>query len=193
MVSTAPLLISSYHDYLAMNFDCSISGAVIICMKKYIKKMLEEFPYPSKVKGKSKVPAGEHRAPVNEKGVYVGDEKAEVLHTIVAKALFLCERSRLDIQLTVAFLCTWVQQPDEDNWKKMCRLLSCLKGTLDLKLTLKAEDLSVSKWHAGAAFAIHKDYKSHTGGIHTMGKGAIQSILIKTKTQHKKSDRGRTC
>ena len=74
-----------------------------------------------------------------------------------------------------------------DDWKKLCRLLSYLKGTLELKLTLEAEDLSMSKWYADAAFAVHKDYKSHTGGIHTMGKGAIQLISTKQKLNTKSS------
>ena len=175
------------HDYLAMSFDYSTPGAVVICMKKYIEKMLQEFPYPNDIKGKAKTPAGEHLFIINDKGEYIGDEKAEVFHTTVAKALFLCKRSRLDIQLTVAFLCTRVQNPDQDDWKKLCRLLSYLKGTLDLKLTLEANDLSMSKWYADAAFAVHKDYKSHTGGIHTMGKGAIQSISTKQKLNTKSS------
>ena len=157
------------HDYLAMSFDYSTPGAVVICVKKYIEKMLQEFPYPNEIKGSAKTPAGEHLFVVNNKGECIGDVKAEVFHTTVAKALFLCKRLRLDMQLAVAFLCTRVQNPDQDDWKKLCQLLSYLKGTLELKLTLKADDLSMSKWYADAAFAIHKDYKSHTGGIHTMG------------------------
>ena len=101
------------HDYLAMSFNYSKQGAVVICMKKYIEKMLQEFPCPNEIKGNAKTPAGEHLFKVNKKGEYIGDVKAEVYHTTVAKALFLCKRSRLDIQLAVAFLGTRVQTPDE--------------------------------------------------------------------------------
>ena len=64
-----------HHDCLAMNLDYLIPGAVIICKKKYIEKMCEEFLHPNEVKGKSKTPAGEHLFTVNDKAECVGDEK----------------------------------------------------------------------------------------------------------------------
>ena len=42
----------------------------------------------------------------------------------------------------------------------MRQLLSYMKRTLDLKLMLKAEDPSVSKGYADAAFAAHKIIKA---------------------------------
>ena len=37
------------------------------------------------------------------------------------------------------------------------------------------------RWHVNAAFAIHPDFKNHTGGILTMGHGAIVSYSRKQK------------
>ena len=56
-----------------------------------------------------------------------------------------------------------------------------LNGTQDKVLTLKADDLHVIKWYVDASFAVHPDFKSHTGAIMTMGKGALQSISRKHK------------
>ena len=107
--------------------------------------------------------------------------KAEVFHTWVAKALFLSKRSRLDIILTVAFLCTRVKGSDEDDWKKLIRLIRFLRSTKNLYLTLEATHLSIVRWWADATFASHPDMKSHTGGAMTLGKGMIQCISQKQK------------
>ena len=54
-------------------------------------------------------------------------------------------------------------------------------------LTLEASDLMNPIWWADAAFAVHGDMKSHSGGIMTLGKGAIQSISRKQKLNTKSS------
>lgn len=105
----------------------------------------------------------------------------EDFHTYVAKCLFLCKRARPDIQTAVAFLTTRVIDPDTDDWKKLLRLLSYLKGTKELVLTLEVDVINILKWFIDASYAIHRDMKGHTGGGMTMGKGAIFSKSTKQK------------
>ena len=81
----------------------------------------------------------------------------------MAKGLFVCKRARPDIQPTIAVLCTRVKAPNESDWDKLIRLLKFLNGTRDDVLTLSADDLGVIKWYVDAAFAVHPDFKSHTG------------------------------
>ena len=66
-------------------------------------------------------------------------ERADVFHTIVAKGLFVVKRARPDIMMTIAFLCTRVRGPTEDDWKKLVRLIRYLNGTAELCLTLAAD------------------------------------------------------
>ena len=54
-------------------------------------------------------------------------------------------------------------------------------------LTLSADNLQVIKWHVDVAFAVHPDFKSHTGGLMTFGQGAIQTLLQKQKLNTKSS------
>ena len=51
-----------------------------------------------------------------------------------------------------------------------------LNGTRDLVLTLSADQLNILKWYVEAAFAVHADFKSHTGVTMTMGKGTMMSM-----------------
>ena len=66
----------------------------------------------------------------------------EVFHNIVAKSLFIGKRDRPDIMVAIAFLTTRVGKSDEDDWKKLERLMSYVHNTLDLKLMLSAESMN---------------------------------------------------
>ena len=48
-------------------------------------------------------------------------------------------------------------------------------------MTLSADNIHVIKWYVDASFAVHPDFKSHTGAVMTYGEGAIQAISNKQK------------
>jgi hypothetical protein len=50
-----------------------------------------------------------------------------------------------------------------------------LRGTIDMPLTMEADDLSIVKWWVDASYGVHLDMKSHTGATMYMGKGSIYS------------------
>ena len=176
------------HDYLAMILDFNDRGKVKVKMEKYIEAMHNEFPYPEQIKNKTvTTPASENLFKINPNATKLDNQQADIFHTYTAKNLFLSQRSRLDIMLTVAFLCTRVRHPDEDDWKKLLRLLIYLHCTKHLFLTLEANNLSIVKWWADAAFAVHHDFKSHTGATMSFGKGAVQAISAKQKINTKSS------
>jgi hypothetical protein len=124
---------------------------------------------------------------VNGKSNQLNPELREKFHTIVAKGLFVTKRARQDIQPGIAFLCTRVQHPTEDDWKKLRRMIQFLKGTEKEVLTLKADDSHVIKWHVDASFAVHEDFKSHTGATMTLGNGAVMTGSTKQKVNTRSS------
>ena len=80
--------------------------------------------------------------------------------------------------------------PDEDDWKKLRRLLGYLKWTIKLPLILRANGVNVLKWWVDASYAAHDDMRGHTGGTISMGKdgrGLIISISKKQKLNTKSS------
>jgi hypothetical protein len=87
----------------------------------------------------------------------------------------------------VAFLCTRVSGPDEDDWTKLKRVLQYLRGTLDLFLTLGADDITKMKSWVDVSYGIHDDCKSHTGGIMSWGWGVLLSKCQKQKLNTKSS------
>ena len=72
-------------------------------------------------------PAGAHLFQVNEEYPISLDYRVAVyFHHIVARLLFLCKLASPDLQTVVAFLCTRVQNPDTDDYKKLSRTLKYL-------------------------------------------------------------------
>ena len=54
-------------------------------------------------------------------------------------------------------------------------------------LTLEADNHQSNEYWIDAAFAVHPDYRSHTGAVQTLGKGAITSISTKQKVNSRSS------
>ena len=168
------------HDYLGMRFDFSEPGKVKVDMIDYVKEMLDDFSESFKPTDSAPSPAADNLFAAGDSRT-LDTERAEEFHTFVAKGLWASKRARPDINPAVAVLCTRVKQPTLHDWKKLKRLMLFLNGTKDDKLILSADDLHVMKWHADCPFAVHPDFKSHTGGDMTFGQGCPITKSAKQK------------
>ena len=75
--------------------------------------------------------------------------------------------------MAVAFLCTRVQSPDEDDYKKLT--------------TLTLEPGKQPNWWVDSSYAVHPDMGSHSGIIMLLGKGTAYSTSCKQKLNTKSS------
>jgi hypothetical protein len=183
----SPLVVTrgKVRDYLGMIFDFSVDGKVKITMEEYIWELLEETP--EDMAGVCATPAANHLFQVNNQPVLLSQERSDLFHHLTAKLLYLSKRARPDIQTAVAFLTTRVKSPDEDDYKKLGRCIKYLRGSVDLPLTLEADDMHVVKWWVDAAFAVHPDMKSHTGATMSLGKGSAYARSTRQKLNTKSS------
>ena len=113
--------------------------------------------------------------------------KADVFHSTVAKLLFTGKRGRPDLEPYIAFLCTRVSKSTESDWKKLLRVLRFAKQTIGDKRTIGASSLSDLYTWIDAAYAVHPDMKSQTGGLMSLGHGAIHCKSSKQKLNTKSS------
>ena len=172
------------HEYLGMTFVYSDDG-VTVDMREYIKNMIDDFPVDLGDKT-APTPALDNLFSVNDSPV-LERKRADDLHTFTAKGLFACKRARPDIHMAIAFLSTRVKEPVEDDWTKLLRMMKYLNGSKEEVLFLSADDLHVVKWFVDASFAVHADFKSHTGGAMTYGRGVPISISRKQRLNTRSS------
>ena len=83
--------------------------------------------------------------------------------------------------MAVSFRQTRVNKPDEDDLKKLTRVVKYLRGTRDMILTLGLQNDGVMTWWVDASYAVHNDMKGHTGGTMSLGHGSIYSSSTKQK------------
>ena len=174
------------HTYLGMTLDFTKKGKVKIRMDDYVTRMLNEFPRKFNEGETQETPAGGNLFEPG-KGGLLEPERKEIFHSFVAKSLFLSKRARLDIGPTVAALASRVREPTQGDWKKLVRMMRYLYSTQGMHLSLRAYDLHIIKWYIDASFAVHPDFKSHTGSTATMGEGVIQTMSRKQKLNSRSS------
>ena len=139
------------------------------------------------MKGPCTSPAANHLFNVNENATKLDASSAIIFHHLTAQLLYLAKRTRPDLLLAVSFLCTRVQEPDEDDWKKLGRCLRFLRDNKGDVLTLVANGMNSISWWIDASFAVHPNMRSHTGATMSMGKGCPISISSKQKINTRSS------
>jgi len=170
-------------EYLGMCIDYMEKGKVKTSMYDYIEKILAELP--TDMNGVSMTPAALHFFNIDDGAEKLDEERAQLFHHLVAKLLYLSRRSRQDIQTAVAFLCTRVQSPDTDDYKKLARVMKYIRGTRYMTLTMEAD--SGPKWWVDSSYAVHPDMRSHIGIFMTLGKGTTYATSNKQKLNTKSS------
>ena len=178
--------IGDEHDFLGMHIKYK-NKKVEVSMKKHILKAINEFM--DEITRNAATPAKHYLFNVRE-STKLDEERAENFHSVVALLLFVSRRCRLDIQTAVAFLTTRVSEPTLDDWNKLKRVLQYLRGTIDLKLTLGADDILKAKTWVDVSYGVHDDCRSHTGGAISWGWGVLLTKCQKQKLNTKSSTEG---
>jgi hypothetical protein len=174
------------HDFLGMSLTFR-NKRIGVCMKKHILKACEEFL--EDITRNAMTPASNYLFKIRDVKK-LSSEKAENFHSVVALLLFVSKRCRYDIQTAVAFLCTRVSEPDEDDWAKLRRALQYLRGTIDMKLYIGFDDITKMRTWVDVSYAVHQDCKSHTGGVISFGWGVLLTKCQKQKLNTKSSTEG---
>jgi hypothetical protein len=135
------------------------------------------------MRGHAKTPAANHLFNVNEQQTnFLNDADADRFHRLTAQLMYLSQRARPDMRTAASFLSTRVKKPDVDDEKKLIRALKYLQATVHLVMTIDARgDFLTVQWWVDASYAVHPDMKSHTGGVMSMGHGAVYATSTRQK------------
>ena len=100
--------------------------------------------FPKEFGGMAETPAAEHMLKTRSDAGYLDQETAELFHHVTAQLLFLGQRGRPDIRNAVSFLCKRVKSPENDNYKKIHKVIKYLRRIKFLRLTMEADQLDQS-------------------------------------------------
>ena len=173
------------HDLLGMKIKIRKDKKVELSMKPTIQKALDDFP--EDLDGTVCSPAARHLWKTDNKSEELDTERSEIFHSISALLLFITKRVRPDIEPTVAFLITRVSKSNVDDWQKLKRVLIWLKNTIDEPRIIGASTLDELYTWIDAAYAVHDNMRSHTGGAMSLGYGVIHCRSSKQKLNTKSS------
>ena len=77
---------------------------------------------------------------------------------------------------------------DRERLGKTVPHLLFLKAIQEEVSRMQADDTQTIKWYVDASFAVHKDFKSHTGATMTLGEGVLCSVTcLKQKVMSRSS------
>ena len=173
------------HTFLGMDITYTDEGTAKITMRQYLEEAILESGLT--IKRKANTPARKDLFDVNDAARRISGDRAERFHSVVCKLLYVAIRARMDILLPVGFLCTRVSRSTEQDESKLKRLLEYVSGSLDLEYTLGADNLKKLRAWVDASYAVHPDYKSHTGGVMSFGTGGFICKSSKQKLNTKSS------
>jgi len=173
------------HTFLGMNIEFKPNGTTEIDTIPYIREALVEFG--EKLFSRPPTPAGENILKNDCSSTRLDNNRAEIFHSIAAKILWIIPRIRPDISFPISFLCSRVGCSTEEDWAKLNRLLTYLNATIHEKRILGGNNLGALSTWVDASYAIHADYKRHTGGVMSFGIGAVHCKSTKQKINTKSS------
>ena len=123
-VQETPLTIKRgpIQEYLGMTLDFTERGRVVVKMSNYIKNMLKDTP--ASMDGHATTPAVTHLFKINmDNPKLLCKEKKELFIHLVMQGLYLSQWGWPDIRTAISFLCSRLNCPDEDDFKKLTRLI----------------------------------------------------------------------
>jgi hypothetical protein len=173
------------HDYLGITIDYSEKEKVKFTMYDYLEDILEEMP--ADMNGTAPTPASDNLFDVDNDSPPLNVKEADFFHRTTARLLFAAKRARPDLQVAVAYLCTRVKSPNQSDYRKLTRVIKYLRLTIFIPLVLGWDGTGQLTWSVDASFAVHKDMRSHTGAVLSLGKGALMSMSLKQKINTKSS------
>jgi len=172
------------HDYLGMIMTHDKeNNRVKINMEKYIEGIIDVIlmDEPDEQLKTVATPATNNLFKIrNEDGMKLSKTCSGIFHATVAKFLFVAKRARPDILLAVSFLTTRVKEPDNDDWKKLIRVLGYLRGTMSLCLTIICDRVNKLTWYVDGSYATHMDMRGQSGAVLMTGNC---SVLFRSNKQ----------
>jgi hypothetical protein len=152
-------------NYIGMTITQPKNGMVMVNQTEYIKKIVTESGVTKTSQSPNHFELMKRKD--KDKAKPISDTKRYL--SLVMSAMYLAKRTRPEILPPVCILASRVREPDEDDMKYLLRVFEYLKGSTDLGLRYKPDDISLHYW-IDASYNLHFDSCGHTGIVATIGR-----------------------
>ena len=177
--------VGSKHTFLGMDIEFLPDKTVAIGTPQHIDEAIEDFG--EQLNTDVTNPAKAKLFHIYTQATLLDKEKAELFHSVTAKLLWVSKRSRPDIETAISFLSTRVRSPTTEDWGKLKRVLSFLQKTKEDRRIFGTNGFSELSTYVDAAYAVHPNMRSHTGGCMSFGRGIVHAKSSKQKLNTKSS------
>ena len=173
------------YDFLGINWDFCVPGEVSLRIEGYVSNILSKY----NVSKHAKTPATDMLFHSNKDSPKISPEKQQLFHSCVMELHYLAKRVRQDILTAVSYCATRVLSPDEDDLKKLERILSYLLYTKSQGMVLRIGPEVQLKAYVDASFGTYEDMKSVTGIVLMIGNATVyvksgkQKIVTRSSTE----------
>ena len=174
------------HKFLGMDLSI-VNRKVKVNMKDQLLEAIDAFEVIEKVEGIVRSPAQHGLMVVDENSERLDEHRSDVFHSVTQKLLYITKRARPDLETLLSFLTMRVSKSTVEDWKKLKRGLQFVLCTIDDERTIGATTLSELFTWIDAAYAVHNNMRSHTGGAISMGYGILHGKSSKQKINVKSS------
>lgn len=129
---TIPLLISrgKVHEYLGMTIEFTTKGKECITMYNQVDNIINNAPGIYKTGSATAAPNNLYsmQSPC-ERNELLSDDEREDYHILTSRCLYVSKQGRHDLQTSIAFHCTRVWNPTQDDKKKLASTIRYMIAT----------------------------------------------------------------
>ena len=176
-------------DFLGINLEFRDDGKLFMDTIEYLSGMVKEFEdeIGKTLNRTYTTPGSNWLFKVREDSPKLSQDKADMMLKYIMKVAWAMKRTRPGLEPTNSFLMTRGHEPNKDDWHKLMRLMSFIKGTLNDKRIIGADSLHKMLTMVDSAHAVHKDMRGHTGGLISFGTGVVDTKSTKQKMNTRSS------
>ena len=131
------------HKYLGITIDYLIVGKVVFTIFNYLEDVIVECAKDLK-NSCSYYPGNDQLFKVLQDSPRLPPKDAEPFYCHVTRLLFVSKRAKPNIQVCVAFICTQVKSPTEQDYRKLGTVISYLEETVHQLLVIGADNNGIS-------------------------------------------------
>jgi hypothetical protein len=170
-------------SYLGMTIDLQVEGYAKISSLMYIETLMTKY----EVIGIEKYPSDANLLTINESERLSGDE-FEIYRSCVMSIMYLAKRVRPDLLFVVNFLAKRIHCSTKDDNEKLMHNLRYINGTKTMGINFNAVTCEdgvkrlIVKVYIDAAYALHENFKSHSGLVVMVSQGCIKAISTSQDT-----------